>query len=130
MIKSFKAVLLLIPETALSLSARRITGIQIWTEFACLMGTRLCEREIRALLFSWDFILMLRVEFLRNMVTSFSIPETALLSICLNLCVALLVFWHSQAMVNYRNVRKQASHKNSVSLYFWWRKSHLTNDYI
>lgn len=68
----------------MSLSAQRISAIQIWTEFACLMGTRVCEREIRAPLFSWNFILMLRVEFLRNMMTSFSISETDLLSICLS----------------------------------------------
>lgn len=48
------------------------------------MGVTVCKREIGALMFSWNFILMLRIEFLRNMMTSSSIFEMALLSICLS----------------------------------------------
>lgn len=64
-----------------------------------------------ALLFSWNFISMLRTELLRNTMTWLSIFETALLpSFCLNLYVVLLLLGHSQPMLNYLKVRKQASH--------------------
>lgn len=96
-----------------------------------LWQASVCEREIRALLFSWNIILMLRIEFLRSMLTSFIIFET-LVSICLSesVCGFVNILAQPSHSELFKGQKASITYKNKVSLYFWWRKCHLINNYI
>lgn len=64
--------------------------------------------------------------------TSFSIFETALLSICLSESVSGFVNILAQPTHGelFKGQKASISYKNEVSFYFWWRKGCLTNNYV
>ena len=61
--------------------------------------------------------------------TSFSIFEMALLSICLSesVCGFVNVLAQQSHGEQFKGQKASISHKNKFSFYFLWRKGHLTN---